>query len=199
MKALNSKKNEKKKEYISKFESELDKYVKKEKEKMLRSLISLYYRLKEKGTVGTKVGSILLHLRLRIEGFTREDESVRSLEHFLLEIIDALEGVASLREIMVEMNKKGWKIRTNDLLTIIYNLARRGIFSVMGGVVVKGNITETRLTNKIIKELHTSPITIEQLAQKLQRDVNVIHAIVNSLKRMGIITMGENGKILLVR
>jgi len=199
VKALNSKKNEKKKEYISKFESELDKYVKKEKEKMLRSLISLYYRLKEKGTVGTKVGSILLHLRLRIEGFTREDESVRSLEHFLLEIIDALEGVASLREIMVEMNKKGWKIRTNDLLTIIYNLARRGIFSVMGGVVVKGNITETRLTNKIIKELHTSPITIEQLAQKLQRDVNVIHAIVNSLKRMGIITMGENGKILLVR
>mgnify|MGYP000477533786 CR=1 FL=1 len=196
---MNSKKNEKKKEYISKFESELDKYVKKEKEKMLRSLISLYYRLKEKGTVGTKVGSILLHLRLRIEGFTREDESVRSLEHFLLEIIDALEGVASLREIMVEMNKKGWKIRTNDLLTIIYNLARRGIFSVMGGVVVKGNITETRLTNKIIKELHTSPITIEQLAQKLQRDVNVIHAIVNSLKRMGIITMGENGKILLVR
>ena len=166
---------------------------------MLRSLISLYYRLKEKGTVGTKVGSILLHLRLRIEGFTREDESVRSLEHFLLEIIDALEGVASLREIMVEMNKKGWKIRTNDLLTIIYNLAKRGIFSVMGGVVVKGNITETRLTNKIIKELHTSPITIEQLAQKLQRDVNVIHAIVNSLKRMGIITMGENGKILLVR
>lgn len=196
---MNSKKNEKKKEYISKFESELDKYVKKEKEKMLRSLISLYYRLKEKGTVGTKVGSILLHLRLRIEGFTREDESVRNLEHFLLEIIDALEGVASLREIMVEMNKKGWKIRTNDLLTIIYNLAKRGIFSVMGGVVVKGNITETRLTNKIIKELHTSPMTIEQLAQKLQRDVNVIHIIVNSLKRMGIATMGENGKILLVR
>jgi len=196
---LNSKKNEKKKGYISKFESELDKYVKKEKEKMLRSLISLYYRLKEKGTVGTKVGSILLHLRLRIEGFTREDESVRNLEHFLLEIIDALEGVASLREIMVEMNKKGWKIRTNDLLTIIYNLAKRGIFSVMGGVVVKGNITETRLTNKIIKELHTSPMTIEQLAQKLQRDVNVIHIIVNSLKRMGIATMGENGKILLVR
>ena len=199
MKALNSKKNEKIKEYISKFESELDKHVRKEKEKMLRSLTSLYHCLKEKGTVSTKVGSILFHLKLRIEGFTREDESIRNLEHFLLKIIDALGGVASLREIIVEINKKGWKIRTNDLLTIIYNLAKRGILLVTRGIVVKGNITETRLANKIIRELHISPITVEQLAQKLKRDVNVIHVIVNSLKRMGIVTIGENGKILLIR
>jgi len=199
VKALNSKKNEKIKEYISKFESELDKHVRKEKEKMLRSLTSLYHCLKEKGTVSTKVGSILFHLKLRIEGFTREDESIRNLEHFLLKIIDALGGVASLREIIVEINKKGWKIRTNDLLTIIYNLAKRGILLVTRGIVVKGNITETRLANKIIRELHISPITVEQLAQKLKRDVNVIHVIVNSLKRMGIVTIGENGKILLIR